>query len=542
MAIEIPTISEIQSRISNDLILSINTGQLDTDKHVDPTIRNSFIKGLVDATAAGFDENNDVLEQLLVQLFPWSATGEFLERWAAYYGINRNAAAKAGGTVVFQGTNGTLVPSATLVQRANGLQYSTLANITISTSTINVSSITRLGSIATVTTTSNHNYATGMTIDSITGADQTEYNVTNTVITVVDATSFTFEVSGTPATPATGTIQVTATSGFGNIEASEFGDDGNAAAGAQLTLVSPIVNVNDTLYVNQDGLVGGLDIEDDESLRERLQERTSNFSAPFTQAGLPVFIKEEVDGVTRVWVQDATPSAGYVTIYFTRDNDTNIIPTASQVTDVKNAIIDPDTGIKPANTPDSYVIVSGLRERLQERTSNFSAPFTQAGLPVFIKEEVDGVTRVWVQDATPSAGYVTIYFTRDNDTNIIPTASQVTDVKNAIIDPDTGIKPANTPDSYVIVSAPTAVNVNFTFSTLSPNTTDMQNSITDALTDYFKNNTNIATDVTEEEYNNIIFSVIDSDGNTPTFTLSAPVGDVTVTTGELAILGTITYP
>ena len=448
MAIEIPTISEIQSRISNDLILSINTGQLDTDKHVDPTIRNSFIKGLVDATAAGFDENNDVLEQLLVQLFPWSATGEFLERWAAYYGINRNAAAKAGGTVVFQGTNGTLVPSATLVQRANGLQYSTLANITISTSTINVSSITRLGSIATVTTTSNHNYATGMTIDSITGADQTEYNVTNTVITVVDATSFTFEVSGTPATPATGTIQVTATSGFGNIEASEFGDDGNAAAGAQLTLVSPIVNVNDTLYVNQDGLVGGLDIEDDESLRERLQERTSNFSAPFTQAGLPVFIKEEVDGVTRVWVQDATPSAGYVTIYFTRDNDTNIIPTASQVTDVKNAIIDPDTGIKPANTP----------------------------------------------------------------------------------------------DSYVIVSAPTAVNVNFTFSTLSPNTTDMQNSITDALTDYFKNNTNIATDVTEEEYNNIIFSVIDSDGNTPTFTLSAPVGDVTVTTGELAILGTITYP
>jgi uncharacterized phage protein gp47/JayE len=149
---------------------------------------------------------------------------------------------------------------------------------------------------------------------------------------------------------------------------------------------------------------------------------------------------------------------------------------------------------------------------------------------------------VWVQDATPSAGYVTIYFTRDNDANIIPTAGQVTDVKNAIIDTDTGIKPANTPDSYVVVSAPTAVSTDFTFSALSPNTTDMQSSITNALTDYFKNNTNIATDITTEEYNNIIFSVTDSGGNTPTFTLTAPSGDVTVTTGELATLGVITYP
>jgi uncharacterized phage protein gp47/JayE len=447
MAIEIPGIKDIQSRIANDLILSINTGQLDTTKHVDPTIRNSFIKGLVDATAGGFDENNDVLEQLIIQLFPWSATGIYLERWGAYYGINRNAAAKASGVSVFSGTTGSAIPPGTLVQRANGIQYSTQSNITISTQTINVSSIARLGSTATVTTASNHNLATGITIDSITGANETEYNVTNTVITVTGATTFTYEVTGTPTTPATGTIQTTFTTGFGNIEASEFGVAGNADAGSQLTLVSPITNVNNNTFVNQDGLVGGLDIESDDSLRARLQERTSSFSAPFTQAGLPVFIKEKVDGVTRTWIEDATPAAGQVTIYFTRDNDTNIIPTASQVTDVKNAIIDVDTGIKPANTP----------------------------------------------------------------------------------------------DSYVLVTAPTGVTVNFSFSSLSPNTEDMQTAITNALTDYFKNNTNVGQNVTTEEFNNIIFSVVDSSGNTPTFTLSAPVSDVTVNTGELAILGTVTY-
>lgn len=449
MAITIPSIQELQTRISNDLIQSVNTGQLDTSKHIDPTIRNSFAKGLVDSMAAGFDENNDILNQLLIQIFPQTATGIYLERWASFFGITRAEAVKATGTIVFTGTAGGNIPASTLIQRADGVEYATISAATISTQTINVSSITRLGSVATVTTASNHNLASGVVIDSITGADQTEYNVTNATITVIDATSFTYEVSGSPVTPATGTMQVTSTTAFTTIEASEFGSNGNANSGSQLNLVSPIVNVDETCYVNQDGLVGGLDVEDDDSLRERLQDRTANFSAPFTQAGLPVFIREKVPGVTRIWVEDATPDAGKVTIYFTRDNDTNIIPTASQANDVKNVIIDVEEGIKPANTPDSYVIV------------------------------------------TP----------------------------------------------------PVAVSANFTFSALSPNTEDMRSAITQSLTDYFKSDSvAISTSITEAEYNNIIFSTLDSQGNQPTFTLSSPSGDIVITTGELAVLGTITYP
>jgi uncharacterized phage protein gp47/JayE len=273
MAIDFPSIQDLQSRISNDLILSINTGQLDTDKHIDPTIRNSFAKGIVDAMAAGYDEVIDVMKRLETEIFPQTATGEYLERWSSYYGINRNAAAKAVGTVVFTGTDATLVPISTLVQRANGLQYATQSAITISTQTISVSGITKLGTTATATTASSHNLATGVIIDSITGADQSEYNVTNAQITVTSATTFTYEVSGSPASPATGTISATFTTGFGNVEASEFGDDGNATDGSQLTLVSPVTNVDNTLYVNQDGLVGGLDIESDTSLRARLQEK-----------------------------------------------------------------------------------------------------------------------------------------------------------------------------------------------------------------------------------------------------------------------------
>lgn len=75
-------------------------------------------------------------------------------------------------------------------------------------SSLTVSSIVRSGSVATVTTSTNHgllanNYVT------IAGADQTEYNGAFRVSSVPSTTSFTVTVSGTPATPATGTITAT---------------------------------------------------------------------------------------------------------------------------------------------------------------------------------------------------------------------------------------------------------------------------------------------------------------------------------------------
>lgn len=66
-----------------------------------------------------------------------------------------------------------------------------------------VTSITRSGSTATATVTA-HGYVTGNKVN-VQGAGQTEYNGVFTV-TVVDANTFTYTVTGTPVTPATGTI------------------------------------------------------------------------------------------------------------------------------------------------------------------------------------------------------------------------------------------------------------------------------------------------------------------------------------------------
>jgi uncharacterized phage protein gp47/JayE len=447
MAIEFSTIQQIQQRIANALILSVNAGQVDNSKHIDPNLRNSLVKGIVDSMSIGFDENNDNVKELLKQLFPQTATDEYLETWASWFGITRKDPIKAEGYVVFTGVASNSIPALTLIQKADGTQYETQATATISSQTIGIASLTRSGSTATATTSSNHNLATGVSI-TVSGASQTEYNIT-AIITVISNTQFTYTVSGTPATPATGTIQANFTTAYVLIKASDYGVIGNSGGGSQLTLISPIIDVNDSCFVSYDGLTEGLDAETDDQLRVRLQDRCANFTAPFTASGLPVFIKEKITGITRVWVQTATPSAGYVTIYFTRDNDINIIPNSTQVNAVKSAIIDEDTGIKPANTP----------------------------------------------------------------------------------------------DNYVVVSAPTPISINITFSALSPNTTAMKTAITETLTEYFKSaSVNVGVDITVNEVSSLIYGITDEDGNTPTFTLSAPSSTTVIANTEIAILGTITYP
>jgi len=124
-------------------------------------------------------------------------------------------------------------------------------------------------------------------------------------------------------------------------------------------------------------------------------------------------------------------------------------------------------------------------------------------------------------------------------------SSEAAVVKAAIISGVAGVDgvlPLEMAEADLIVSPPTAVVMDFSFTTLSPNTDDMQNAITESLTDFFKNNTILETNVRATQYNNIIFSTLDSNGNQPAFALSAPSGDETIGAGEIAILGTISYP
>ena len=179
-----------------------------------------------------------------------------------------------------------------------------------------------------------------------------------------------------------------------------------------------------------------------------------------------------------------------------------------------------------------------LRERILFKWRNPATPFNSVQIEVQAKS-VPGVTRVWVEETTPAVGQVTIYFVRDNDASIIPSASEITTVKNKILI----IKPANTIDADVIVSAPVEVSTAFSFSALAPNTSTVQAAITANLTALFAEKANIGEDITQKQYNAAIQTAYDSEtGSDITFTLSAPAADITIAAGEIAILGTITYP
>jgi len=69
-----------------------------------------------------------VAEQLLAD----SAEAEYLERHASIWGIVRNPAEQATGQCEATGTDGTLIPAGTILQRADGEEFSTDSAVTVS--------------------------------------------------------------------------------------------------------------------------------------------------------------------------------------------------------------------------------------------------------------------------------------------------------------------------------------------------------------------------------------------------------------------------
>jgi hypothetical protein len=70
----------------------------------------------------------------------------------------------------------------------------------------NITSITRAGTTATVTTAVNHNYSTGQIV-TISGVTEVQYNGDYS-ITVLNSTQFTYVVTGNPTTPAGGASKI----------------------------------------------------------------------------------------------------------------------------------------------------------------------------------------------------------------------------------------------------------------------------------------------------------------------------------------------
>ena len=142
----------------------------------------------------------------------------------------------------------------------------------------------------------------------------------------------------------------------------------------------------------------------------------------------------------------------------------------------------------------------------------------------------------------PVPGQVAVYILRDNDDNIIPTQGILNQTKTRII--ERGALPANTSETDLYVFAPVPVETNFTFTSITPDTPTMRTAIRNYLDAFFRDSVTFEVDITEATYLGAIQNTQDltTGAFLQSFALAAPSGTIIIDAGEIAVLGTVTFP
>jgi uncharacterized phage protein gp47/JayE len=488
-----------------------------------PYLREHWLSSLIVGTGRRqFDFYRD-LNRTEDRLMPDTADEETAPRWGNIFIGEQNAASGSSGNLVAQGVAGGSVGIGEVVA-VNGKTYETVSSAVIADQTINVLSITRSGATATVIAAGPHNLSSFVPV-TISGADQSEYNVTDAVITVTGLDSFTYQVSGTPVTPATGTIEASFTSASVPVESIDFGSDTNLDLDTPVKLQSPIVDVDDTLHVDFGAIGGGTDEESIPDYKVRYLDKIRNPIAHFNANDIKAKAKE-VAGVTRVFVEEAGDEVGTIAV-------TSINRNGNVATVVTTAPHGYDDGQQVSITGAVETDYNVTKARIiVENTTTFH--YVVLGVPS------TPATGTILASASIALGQVRTFFMRDNDSDPIPTQSEVDAVEAEL---DT-IRPANTSSADNIVKAPTANVTNYVFTELVPDTTTMRAAVTANLEQYHEEQTTVGVDDDEKLYNAAIANTVDPDTSDTiqSFTLSSPTGDLINNSGEIATFGGATFP
>jgi uncharacterized phage protein gp47/JayE len=97
----------------------------------DARLRRSNLGVLAKVLAGSVHGLYGALDYYSRQVIVDTADAEYLERWAAVWGVTRKVAAAASGPVTFTGLAGLVVPAATVLRRADGLEYLLAGDVTL---------------------------------------------------------------------------------------------------------------------------------------------------------------------------------------------------------------------------------------------------------------------------------------------------------------------------------------------------------------------------------------------------------------------------
>jgi len=135
MAFSRPTLQQLIEHIGTDLKTRLGLSGA--------VLRRSVVGILAHVYAATVHSLYGYLDTLARQAHPLTAEGQFLDRWGSLWKITRKPAGVAGGVVTFNGANGSVILSGTILQRADGVEYKTNqgANINTGIASVSVSAI-----------------------------------------------------------------------------------------------------------------------------------------------------------------------------------------------------------------------------------------------------------------------------------------------------------------------------------------------------------------------------------------------------------------
>jgi len=131
MAFSRPTLQQLIERIGTDLKTRLGLSGA--------VLRRSVVGILAHVYAATVHSLYGYLDTIARQAHPLTAEGPFLDRWGSLWKITRKPAGVAGGVVTFNGADGSVILSGTILQRADGVEYQTTQNATITAGFTNVS-------------------------------------------------------------------------------------------------------------------------------------------------------------------------------------------------------------------------------------------------------------------------------------------------------------------------------------------------------------------------------------------------------------------
>lgn len=175
-------------------------------------------------------------------------------------------------------------------------------------------------------------------------------------------------------------------------------------------------------------------------------------------------------------------------------------------------------------TDDAY------RIRVKERMSDPPQGGAEADYVAWAKA-VAGVTRVWVYPLELGEGTVTVRFMRDDDDDPFPEAGEVSDVQDYIDE----VRPVT---ADVTVVAPIEDAVDFDFASITPDNADVRAAVEAELADFFSRVPEPGGGV----FLSALRTAIGQAEGVEDYDLTTPAADITQTTGELATLGTVTWP